>query len=151
MATTADIGRDLGESRFIVDRSKVMELAKTLFDEDPSYLDLEAAREVGFEDIPIPLTADVLAAHWAEGGAEGRALELGMDLKRMLHGEVSWHYLGLIRCGDELVGRTVVDSVTTRQGSRGGTMTLVGLTVEYRNQRGEPVLRRRDTLIETGA
>ena len=32
MADSSDIGRDLGEARFRVDRSKVKELARALFD-----------------------------------------------------------------------------------------------------------------------
>lgn len=151
MAGPADVGRDLGESRFLVDRSKVRELARTLFDDDPSYQSDDAASEAGFDAIPMPLTAAVLASHWAEGGAEARAAALGIDLKRLLHGESAFDYLGRVRCGDELVGRTVVESVSTRDGARGGTMTLVALVVEYRNQDGDLVLRRRDTLIERGA
>lgn len=151
MATAEDIGRDLGEARFLVDRSKVMELAGSLQDDDPSYRDPAAAVDAGFADVPIPLTAGVLAAHWAHEGVEGNVRALGLDLKRLLHGEVTFDYLGQVRCGDELVGRTVVESVTTREGARGGSMTLIVLAVDYKNQRGEPVLLRRDTLIERSA
>lgn len=150
MASSDDTGRKLGASRFLVERSKIREFARSLFDDDPSYSDPAAAAEAGFDHLPVPLTMAVAAAHWDEGGAEGKALSLGLDLKRLLHGEVSWEYLGPMRCGDELTGQAVVEDVTTRDGSRGGTMTLVTLLTEYRNQDGELVLRQRDTLIERG-
>lgn len=151
MADTSDIGRDLGEARFRVDRSKAKELARALFDDDPVYADEEAARAAGFDGIPVPLTASVLAAFEAEGGAVGYALDLGLDLGRLLHGESAWDYLRPLRIGDELSGRVVVKDVAHREGSRGGTMTLVTVETEFRDVDGEPVLRRRDTMIERGA
>ena len=49
MASEEDIGRDLGEARFRVDETKVMELARSLFDDDPVYRDEAAARAAGFD------------------------------------------------------------------------------------------------------
>jgi acyl dehydratase len=142
-------GTDLGEARFLVDRSKVLELAKALFDDDPVYRDRDGARAAGFDTIPTPLTASVLTAHWQDGGAEGPAKALGLDIRRLLHGETSWEYLAPVRPGDELSGRRRIVDATTRKGRRGGVLTLITLEIEYRNCSGELVLRQRDTLIET--
>ena len=64
MADTDDIGRDLGEARFRVDPSKVRELARSLFDDDPVYASEDAARAGGFDGIPVPLTASVPERPW---------------------------------------------------------------------------------------
>ncbi|MDY6871674.1 MAG: MaoC family dehydratase, partial [Actinomycetota bacterium] len=40
--------------------------------------------------------------------------------------------------------------VTTREGKRGGTMTMVSIQTDFINQRGELVVRQTDVLIETG-
>src|SRR4051812_27603293 len=131
MATTDDIGRDMGEAHFLVERSKSMELAKALFDDDPVYRDPEAARAAGFDAIPAPLTASTLTNHWATAGAQGAASALGIDIARLLHGETAWEYVRPLYVGDELKGRTKVADVTTREGKRGGTMTLVTLETEF--------------------
>lgn len=93
----------------------------------------------------------MLADHWREDGALSAALALGADLERLLHGEAAWEYVRPIRAGDELTATTRVGEITTREGKRGGTMTLATIETVYVNQRGDRVARRRDTLIETGA
>ncbi len=148
MATTADIGREMGEAQFLLEQCNIMNLAAALFDDDPVYRDPDAARAAGFGAIPAPLTASTLAAHWATAGAEGTALALGIDLARLLHGESSWEYLRPLHAGDALSGHTKVADVRTREGKRGGAMTLVVLETEYLDAEGEVVLRKRDTLIE---
>lgn len=148
MATSADIGREIGEARFVLERSNTMNLAAALFDDDLVYRDRDAAQAAGFDAIPAPLTASALAAHWASDGVEGTALALGIDLARLLHGESSWEYLRPLYVGDALSGHTKVADVSTREGKRGGTMTLVVLETEYVDADGEVVLRKRDTLIE---
>ncbi|WP_354700842.1 hypothetical protein DSM112329_01134 [Paraconexibacter sp. AEG42_29] len=151
MATTDDIGRELERPSFRIDPSKVGELARSLFDEDPVYRDEEAARAAGFAGLPVPLTASTLTSFNAEGGALGAAAALGLDLGRLLHGEASWEYVRPLRVGDALTGTTTVLDVTKKEGSRGGTMTLVVLGTEFRDAGGDVVLRKTDTLIERGA
>src|ERR1700757_1116692 len=143
-------GREVGQVRFPVERSKLVELARSYQDDDPVWYDVEAARAAGFDDIPMPPTLDVLADHWRTGGAAEKVKLIGADLRRILHGEASWEYLAPVHPGDELTARQRVADVTTREGKRGGTMTLVQFETEYTNQHGELVRRRRDTLIETG-
>ncbi len=145
MADESLIGKELDEVRFPVERGKVRELVGAILDDDPLYRDAGAD---GFDAIPAPLNFPVLAMHWRD---QDRMLEeLDLDLERVLHGEVSWEYLGPVSVGDELIGRRRVADVTTREGKRGGTMTLVQIELELTNQRGELVARQTDTLIETG-
>lgn len=151
MATAEDIGRELEQARFRIDPSKVTELARSLYDPDPVYADPAAARAAGFSDLPVPLTASTLASFSAEGGALGAAMALGLDLGRVLHGESSWEYLRPLKVGDELSGTTTVADVSTKDGSRGGTMTIVVLETAFRDPAGELVLRKTDTIIERGA
>lgn len=144
-------GRELDEARFPVDRSKLAELARALHDDDPVWYDLDAAREAGFDEIPLPPTATVVAMHWREGGALANARAIGADLGRVLHGEAAWEFVAPVRVGDELTVTHRVGEVTEREGKRGGSMTMVGIEYEFRNQDGDVVVRRKDTLIERGA
>jgi hypothetical protein len=144
-------GTELGTVRFPVERSKLAELAWAFGDQDPVWHDPDAACEAGFDAIPVPPTTTVLADHWREGGATAMAEAIGADLRRVLHGEASWELLAPLRPGVELTATQRVESVATREGGRGGTMTLVGLVTEFVDGDGKVVVRRRDTLIEKGA
>lgn len=144
-------GRELGSVTFPVERGKLRELARALQDEDPVWSDAGAAADAGFTAIPLPPTFTVVADHWRSAGALEAALALGADLGRLLHGEAAWELLAPIRVGDELTATTRVGAITSREGRRGGTMTLASLETEYRDGAGGLVARRRDTLIEREA
>lgn len=148
MADDSLIGRDLGTMTFPVDRSKVREFARALGDPDPVYTDVDAARAAGFTDIPVPPTFVVSSAHWRE--EDNMVATLGLDLRRALHGECGWEYHGPVVVGDELTASRRVSGVSTREGRRGGTMTMVSIETDFTNQRGELVVRQTDVLVETG-
>lgn len=148
MADESLTGRDLGTMTFPVDRSKVREFARALGDPDPVYTDVEAARAAGFADIPVPPTFVVSSAHWRE--EDNMVATLGLDLRRALHGECGWEYHGPVVVGDELTASRRVSGVSTREGRRGGTMTMVSIETDFTNQRGELVVRQTDVLVETG-
>lgn len=140
----------LDSVRFPVERSKLMELARTFKDPDPLWHDPAAAAEAGFDSVPVPPTATVLADHWRERGATFHAQAAGLDLPRVLHGEVSWEFLRPVRLGDELTAVSTLAGDKTREGKRGGEMRMVTVETAYTDAAGELVARRRDTLIETG-
>lgn len=143
-------GAALESVRFPIERSKLMELARTFKDDDPLWHDPAAATAAGFDAVPVPPTATVLADHWRERGATFHAQAAGLDLSRVLHGEVSWEFQRPLRLGDELTAVSILAGDTTRQGKRGGEMRLVTVETSYTDAAGELVARRRDTLIETG-
>ncbi|HMJ36697.1 MAG TPA: MaoC family dehydratase N-terminal domain-containing protein [Baekduia sp.] len=144
------VGQDLGSVRFPIERGKLAELARAFHEPDGLWHDPDAATQAGLGDVPVPPTVTVLADHWREHGALEHAIALAADLDRLLHGEASWEYLAPVRLGDELTARSHVTDLTTREGRRGGAMTLVSIETTFHNQRDELVVRRQDTLIETG-
>jgi acyl dehydratase len=144
------IGRPLDEFPLPVDRSKVREFAKALFDEDPIYVDESAARDAGFGGIPAPLTFAAASMHFRDDLALFQE-HLGLDLRRVLHGESTWEYLAPIEAGDELVAHRRIADIATRPGKRGGEMTLITFEIDFVNQHGDTVLRERDVVIQTGA
>jgi hydroxyacyl-ACP dehydratase HTD2-like protein with hotdog domain len=144
-------GQELETVSFVLDRSKLAELARAFHEDDPAWSDPRAARAQGFETIPAPPTATVLADHWRPGGALAHAEAAGIDVARLLHGEASWEYLRPLRVGDELTAVTVVSDLKTREGKRGGTMTFLTVETRFTDPDGALAAIRRDTLIETGA
>ena len=120
-----EVGTVVDEFSFPVDESKVREFALAIKDPSRRYVDAAAAAAEGHDGVPAPLTFAVVAAHHRDAAA---ALDLlGLDISR------------------------VVADVKSREGGRGGRMTLVTLETELRNQRGELAIRQREVLIETGA
>src|SRR5947209_18894813 len=59
------IGTPTGRSKITVERGPVSNFAKALKDENPIYLNPEAAKAAGFENIPAPPTSALALAHWA--------------------------------------------------------------------------------------
>lgn len=141
-------GRELGEVTFPVERSKLAELARAFGDHDPVWHEPGAARAAGFADVPTPPTVTVLTEHWREGGVLAMVAAIGADPSRVLHGEATWEYHVPVRLGDILTARQTVRDVASREGKRGGTMTMVTIDTTFTNQRGELAVVRTDTLIE---
>lgn len=140
--------RDLDQFPLPVERGKVREFTRALLDDDPIYIDQDAARAAGHDRIPVPLTFAAASGHFRDDLALFK--DLGMDLKRVLHGESRWEYLAPVHAGDELHACRRLAGVTTRPGKRGGEMTLFTFEIEFVNQHGVTVLRERDVIIETG-
>jgi len=109
----------------------------------------EFARAIGADGDGVPLTFSVVAGHYRV--AQAAVDKLGLDIRRVVVGEVEWEYTRALVVGDQLSARRVVADVKTREGSRGGTMTLVTLETEFRDADGAVALRQREVLIETGA
>jgi acyl dehydratase len=129
-----------------VELGKIREFARAIKDDNPLYFDAERAQHELGGVVPPPTFTQSLAL-WDDGG--GRP-PLGLDLRRLLHGEQEFEYLKPIHAGDQLTATTRVTKVFEKAGSRGGTMKFVVLETEFVNQRGDAVLRSRATLIETG-
>jgi acyl dehydratase len=146
---TPPVGTLVDEFSFPVDESKVREFALAIKDPSLRYIDPATAATEGFDGLPAPLTFAVVAAHHRDAAA---AVDLlGLDISRVVVGEVGWQYEQPVVVGDRLDGRRVVADVNFREGGRGGRMTLVTLETELRNQHGELAIRQREVLIETAA
>lgn len=142
------IGTLIDEYTFAVERGKVLELARAIKDPAPRYADRDAAQAEGFADVPAPLTFTIVAGHHRDAAA---AVErLGLDIARVVVGEVGWEYERPVVVGDVLHGRRMVVDIKRKEGARGGGMTFVTLETEFTDAAGDVVVRQREVLIETG-
>jgi acyl dehydratase len=130
-----------------IERGKIREFARSIKDDNPIYFDEEYAKGAAGGIVPPP-TFLMTQAHWGEGGRGG--VDLGMDLRRVLHGEQEFEYLAPIHPGDVLTAVSKCEKMFEKEGSRGGTMSFAVLATEFRNQKGELVAVGRSTVIETG-
>lgn len=149
MAEPDIVGVCIDTVEFPVEEGKIREFAMAIGDPNPAYLSDAEARAAGHPAVPAPPTFAIVAAHWRDQAA--MVARLGLDLRRVVVGEVRWEYFTPVHAGDRLSGSRVVREVSERQGSRGGMMTLITIETELRNQHGELAVRQRDLVIEMAA
>jgi len=139
------IGRSGKASTMRVEFGKIREFARAIKDDNPLYFDEEVAKREAGGVMPPP-TFTMTQAFWDDGSSR---IDLGLDMRRVLHGEQEFEYVKPVYAGDSLTGQGRISSVEKRPGKRGGEMTLVTLETEYKNQRGEVCMYSRSTIIET--
>lgn len=140
------IGRTFPPFTFEVDKSKIRELAQALGDDNPIFVDEEAARAAGLPGIVAPPTFPTLFKMWGEGGSADHIRAMGGNLLRLLHGEEAYEYHGFISPGDVITGQTRVVDIDRKEG-RSGHLDIVILETEFHNQRGELVVVSRATIV----
>jgi N-terminal half of MaoC dehydratase len=133
----------LGRFEMVVELGKVREFARATGATHPAYFEDEHP--------PIPPTFLMAAALWQPDDVPRPYVALGMDLRRVLHGEQEFRFHGpLPRAGDRLTVEIRIESVEEKEGRRGGTMRLAHIVSEFTNEAGEVVAHARATTIETG-
>lgn len=109
------IGRELPVATIEIERGRVRFFASAIGETDPVYLNLTAAREAGHPDLPVPPTflfSVDLEAH----DSIALLTDLGVDLRRVLHGEQSFTYHQPVYAGETLTVRPRISDVYTKKG-----------------------------------
>ncbi|MCX7620697.1 MAG: MaoC family dehydratase N-terminal domain-containing protein [Acidimicrobiales bacterium] len=158
------VGRPTGTAKVVVERGPVMKFAEAVHNDSRVYQDADAARAVGFSDIPVPPTYGFSALqYWGKfpeqqpsdpTGGKSPLMEIigGLMAKGgiVLHGEQEFIYHRPIVVGDELTSEGRVVDYYTKESSSGKTMTFVVTEDVYRDAEGNPVLTSRMNLIHRG-
>lgn len=140
---TNKIGYAFEPYQFTVEKGKIKEFVLAIGDDNPIYVDSEAARQAGFRDIPMPPTFATAIDLWAGTDFESIAKLLEMNPLKVLHGEQAYEYFGDICAGDVIAGQTTVTGVDVKKG-----MNLFTTETAYTNQNNEQVLLARAVIIE---
>ena len=88
---------------------------------DPVYADLDAAKAAGHPDLPIP-PSFYFSLELERPDPFGWLTALGIDLRRVLHGEQSFAYHTMAYAGNILTLRSRVVDVAVK---KGGTLELL--------------------------
>ncbi len=125
-----------------VDRGKIREFARATGSENPAYF--------ADEDAVSPATFLATQLFWqGEGDANPWAL-LELDLRRVLHGEHEYTFYGPPpSAGERLTGTSTITDIYVKQGRRGGEMTFVVMTTQFRDASGRLVAEAKMTGVET--
>ena len=125
------IGQELEPYTFLVEKGKIKEMALAIGDHKEEYLNGER----------ILPTFPTVIDFWGGGSSTSELLDL--DVKKVLHGEQEYEYLGEMKPGEEITVKGCIEDVYTK-----AAMNFVIIKKEYFNQSGELVLRSRSTIIE---
>lgn len=101
-----------------VERGRLRAFAHATGETRAVYTDLAAARAGGHHDLPAPPTFVFALASTGGDDGFGWLVELGVDLRHVLHGEQSFTYHNLTHAGDVLsLESTLVDVYSKRGGA----------------------------------
>lgn len=147
MFDESKIGQSFAPFTYEVQRNKIHELTSAIGDTNPIYHSREAAQEAGFSDVPISPTTPTMFSFWGNRQRGSSLAEVGIDVRRILHGEEEYEYIAPIYPHDVLTGTTTLVEGKTRQGSGGHTMDILTMETRYVNQHNQHVLSTRTTVI----
>jgi acyl dehydratase len=147
MALNRDfVGREFPSSEvYEVGREHIRSFARAIGDDNPLYVDAEAARAAGHRDVVAPPTfLTVLGFRFA---SEGPIADpgLGLDYSRLVHGGQAFTAHRPVVAGDRLRSTTRVDAIRGAGGNE--IMTTVQ---EVTDESGEPVATLTSTVVIRG-
>ena len=135
----AAVGKESEPSVREVDRTQIRLFARSVGHTDPIYYDVEAAKAVGYRDLPAP--PGYLGTPVFQPGQPARAaqeFQPAIPMNRRLNGGTEIEYFGDIVAGDVLTATSHIASFTQTKGSI-GTMLVITTKTVYKNASGEVV------------
>lgn len=98
-----------------VERGRLAFFAKAIGQTDPVYTDLDAAKADVHPDLPVPPTY-FFSLELESPDPFGYIVDLGIDLRRVLHGEQSFTYHSLAYAGETLTLQPRIVDVFAKKG-----------------------------------
>lgn len=146
VANKALIGREFPAVTATIDPESVKAFARALGEEDPLYLDDEAAKRGPCGAIVAPPTYPIAFMAQSMAGAASSFEELGLDFMTLVHGEQEFEYERAVKAGETLTLTARIKDVYEKQG-RSGTLDILVLETEATDAGGARVFASRQTLV----
>jgi acyl dehydratase len=144
MAVSPDaIGLQLGSISMDIERGRLAAFARATGQLDPIYSDLDAAKNAGHRDVPVPPTF-LFAIELEAPDPFVWAGQLGIDLKYVLHGEQRFDYHRVAYAGERL---TATSSISDVYSKRGGALDFVVKKTVVTDESGAPVADLTSTIV----
>jgi acyl dehydratase len=137
-------GKTYPPYEYEVGREKVREYAQAVGEDNPVYLDREAARAAGFRDVAAPPMFAVVYS-WGAIGPAVLDPEVGINVAMMVHGGQEFVWGEPVCAGDVITSEASVKDVYER-----GGMDFYVFESVSRNQDGQEVVRATWTNIVRG-
>jgi acyl dehydratase len=129
---------------YLVGREHIRDFATAIGDHNPAFHNVDAAHELGYDDLiapptfPFTLTMKAMAMAMFDP-------DLGLDYGRVVHGEQHFTYERPICAGDELVVKTVIADIRSAGANEFLTTRSEVSTVE-----GELVVTTQEVIVSRG-
>ena len=137
------IGHAMPSFEVLVEKGRLHFFAKATGQTDPVYWDEVAARAAGHPALPVPPTFLFCLEMASPDPAAIRHL-LGMDYRRLLHGEQGFTYHSLAYAGDVLRFEQRIEDIYDK---KGGALEFVLRKTRVTKQRGKPVADLRTVTV----
>lgn len=127
-----------------VGREKIKEFARAIGDDNPAYVDPDAARALGHQDVIAPPTFPIVVS-MAAGHQVVADPALGLDYGKVVHGDQRFVYTRPVRAGDRLQATVSVENIRSAAGN-----DLITIRADVATTEGEPVCTTYATLVARG-
>lgn len=141
MSNSHLIGKRSEVFTYDVTVAHIQQFARAIGDDSPLYTDEQYAKTTAYKGIIAPPTYPI-----AIGAAASQPFDLGLDQRRMLHGEQSFIYKRPIRAGDKLTCQLVVSDVYEKEG-KNGKMEFIILDTEMHDEENNLVVISRTNIV----
>jgi len=140
------IGREYSASgTYEVSREKIRDFVTAIGDQNPVYVDPEAAKALGHPDVIAPPTFLTVLGFRFPFDSPIVDPELGLDYSRVVHGEQAFTLHRPVRAGDVLTVKTRVGDI--RDAGRNELITMIG---EVTTTEGETVATTTSVIVSRG-
>jgi len=137
------IGHALTPFTAVAEVGQLRFFAKAIGQTDPVYTDVAAAQAAGYASLPLPPTFLFTLEFASPNYAEVQQL-LGMDFRRILHGEQRFRYHKMACAGEPL---RFAPRITDIYDKKGGALEFVVRDTEVTDQDGQPVADLRRVIV----
>lgn len=137
------IGTDLTPQEVTIERGRLRLFAKATGQTDRVYSDVDAARAAGHPDLPVPPTF-LFGLELDRDDAFAFLTDLGVDLRRILHGEQKFVYYSPVHAGETL---TVRPRITDVYSKRGGALEFLVKQTSVARTDGTVVAELESTIV----
>jgi acyl dehydratase len=143
MIDKSHIGAVVSNHTQDVEAGRLRFFAKATGQQDPRYIDAQAASAAGYRGLPVPPT--FLFCLDMEAGSSGTLLKrLNIDLGKILHAEQAFTYHQLAFAGDRLTFETKIVDIYDK---KGGALEFVVRETRVTSAAGELVAELRNSLV----
>ncbi|MBI2698874.1 acyl dehydratase [Mycobacterium gordonae] len=140
---TSVIGKALPETSMTVDAGRLRFFAKATGQTDLIYIDQQAARAAGHPDLPVPPTF-LMAIELEQPDPFAFLTEIGVDLRRVLHGEQSFTYHSTAHAGDNLVAKPRIADAYVK---KGGALEFIVKVTDVVRDDGSAVAQMTNVIV----
>lgn len=144
MLDRTQIGRTYAPFSVTVEAGRLRFFAKAIGETDPVYTDEAAAKEAGYRGIPVPPTF-LFSLELERPDPWGWFAEVGLDLKKVLHGEQSFTYHAVPVAGETL---TLSGRIVDVYEKKNGALEFVVKETAITDASGRPVATLRSTIVQ---